>query len=45
MNAGDFASIIDFSASIEDGENTVDIPWASEEGEIAYSDATWDYEE
>lgn len=37
-NAGDFQSVQDFSASIEDGEKTVDIPWATEEGEFAYSD-------
>ena len=37
-NTGDFQSIEDFSASIEDGDQTVDIPWATEEGEMAYSD-------
>ena len=35
---GDFQSIQDFSASIEDGDNTIDIPWASEDGEMAYLD-------
>ena len=39
-HAGDFSSIEDFSASIEHGEETIDIPWASEEGELAYCDAT-----
>lgn len=37
-HTGDFQSIQDFSASIEDGENTIDIPWASEDGEMAYCD-------
>jgi hypothetical protein len=39
-NAPDFQSITDFSASIEDGDETIDIPWATEEGELAYLDAT-----
>jgi hypothetical protein len=38
-NAGDFSHVIDFEASIEDGDKTIDIPWASEEGEFAYIDA------
>jgi len=38
-NAGDFASILDFSASLEVGGDTVDIGWATEEGECAYFDA------
>lgn len=37
-NAGDFQSIIDFEASIEDGDKTIDIPWATEDGESAYLD-------
>lgn len=37
-HAGDFSSIQDFSASIEDGDTTIDIPWATEDGEIAYDD-------
>ena len=39
VNSGDFQSVMDFEASIEDGDTTVDIPWASEEGEFAFSDA------
>jgi hypothetical protein len=38
-NAGDFSHVIDFEASIEDGDKTIDIPWASEDGEFAYIDA------
>ena len=38
-NAGDFSSVMDFQASIEtpDGD-TVDIPFESEKGEVAYFD-------
>ena len=35
-NAGDFQAITDFAASIEDGEETVDIDWATVEGEDLY---------
>jgi hypothetical protein len=38
MHTGDFSRVIDFHASIEDGDTTVDIPWGSEEGEFAYYD-------
>ena len=41
-HAGDFASIDDFSASLEVGDDTVEIPWASEEGECAFVDCTYD---
>lgn len=37
-HTGDFSKIIDFSASIEDGNETIDIPFATEEGECAYLD-------
>lgn len=37
-HAGDFSSITDFSASIEDGDATIDIPWESEESEMAYGE-------
>lgn len=33
-NCGDFSSIIDFAASIDD----IEIPWTTEENEIAYLD-------
>ena len=39
-NAGDFQKIVDFWASIEHGDSTVEIPWATEEGELAYLEAT-----
>ena len=39
MHAGDFSRIIDFSASIEQGEETIDLPWADEENEMTYNDA------
>jgi hypothetical protein len=44
-NAGDFQSITDFSASIEDGDATIDIPWATEAGEMAFMDATSEEDE
>lgn len=37
-NSGDFQSIDDFYASIEDGDETIDIEWASEESEMTYND-------
>ena len=42
-HAGDFSSVDDFFASIEDGEDTVEIPWADEESELSYND--WTYRE
>jgi hypothetical protein len=39
-HAGDFASITDFSASIESGEDTIDIPWRDEDNMLTYSDLT-----
>ena len=40
-HAGDFASVTDFTASIEDGDTTVDIPWADEESELTFNDCTY----
>ena len=37
-HTGDFASISDWSASLEDGEQTIDLPWSSEETELQYLD-------
>lgn len=37
MHAGDFAGITDFWASLEDGENTVEIPWKSEDSEPEFN--------
>jgi hypothetical protein len=39
-HAGDFQCVEDFHASIEDGDKTIDIPWATEAGELVYCDAT-----
>ena len=44
-HAGDFSSILDFHASIEDGEATVEIPWASEEHELRFCDAMYPAED
>lgn len=38
MHSGDFSEVIDFSASIEDGNDTLDFPWSSEENEMRYFD-------
>lgn len=35
-HAGDFSQIIDFRASIEDGEESIEIPFATEHGESQY---------
>lgn len=37
-HSGDFQSVDDFSASIEDGDETIDIAWADEESELTYGD-------
>ena len=44
-NAGDFSSITDFSASIEDGDETIDIPWENEDSEITFSDCMYPWQE
>lgn len=35
-HSGDFSNVTDFSASIEDGETTVTIPWADEDNEMEW---------
>jgi len=35
-HAGDFSNITDFYASIEDGSDTVEIAWNSEENQLTY---------
>lgn len=40
-NAGDFSNVTDFFASIEDGNETLEIPWADEDNEFIYSDCTY----
>ena len=44
-HSGDFQSVKDFSASIEDGDQTIDIPWSSEEAECDYSDCMFGSED
>ena len=38
LHAGDFSEVTDFSASIEDGDITLDFPWSSEDNECSYHD-------
>jgi hypothetical protein len=40
-HSGDFQSVADFSASIEDGNDTLDFPWAVEESEFTYCDCMY----
>lgn len=40
-HAGDFSSVDDFFASIEDGEQTIEIPWSDEESELTYNDCVY----
>ena len=44
-HSGDFRQVTDFSASIEDGEATIDIPWRDEESEFTYSDCMYPSED
>lgn len=40
LHSGDFSSVVDWSASIEDGDETLDFDWEKgEESECAYLDA------
>lgn len=41
VNAGDFQNVHDFEASIEDGDQTIDIPWQSEESELTFNDCMY----
>lgn len=43
-HTGDFRTVEDFSASIEDGDKTLDFPWSSEDNECAYFDTLGDSE-
>ena len=36
-HAGDFSGVTDFYASIEDGGDTVEIPWADEDNEVTFN--------
>lgn len=44
-HTGDFSHIIDFRASIEDGEESIRIDFATEEGESQYLDTISEMEE
>ena len=45
-NSGDFSSVDDFRASIEDGDQTIEIAWAKgEDSEITYSDCMYPAED
>lgn len=44
-HAGDFSAVKDFYASIEDGDDTIEIPWASEDSEFAYIDCVYPSED
>ena len=41
-HSGDFSRLLDFRASIEDGDKTVEIDFATEDGENAYLDTIGD---
>lgn len=43
-HSGDFSEVVDFHASIEDGNESLDFPWSSEENEFAYIDTLGDDE-
>ena len=36
-HAGDFSGVLDFNASLEDGDTTVDLPWADEDSELTFN--------
>ena len=40
-NAGDFSRVHDFSASIENGDETIDIPWIYKESEMTFCDCVY----
>jgi len=40
-HAGDFQSVTDFSASVEDGADTITIPWGSEDHAYTFEDCMW----
>ncbi len=44
-HSGDFQEVMDFSASIEDGPDTVEVPWRDEESECTYMDCMFGTEE
>jgi hypothetical protein len=38
LHSGDFSEVIDFSASIESGDQTLDFDWANEESQFYWQD-------
>lgn len=44
-HSGDFQSIADFSASIEDGDDTLDFEWSDPDSELVYMDSMYGDEE
>jgi hypothetical protein len=40
-HAGDFQSVTDFHASLDDSDISVDIPWEHEESEYTFNDLTY----
>ena len=44
-HSGDFSSVIDFHADIEDGDISVVIDWESEDSEYTYTDCMYGNEE
>lgn len=45
VNSGDFSCVKDFSASVEDGDQTIDISWAEEESECTFVDCMFPAED
>ena len=41
-HTGDFSLIVDWSASIEDGGETIEFPWQDEESEFVFNDCVFD---
>lgn len=44
-HSGGFQSILDFFASIEDGNNTVEIDWRDQESRFVFEDCTFTVED
>jgi hypothetical protein len=44
-HTGDFQSIEDFEADVEDGEETRDFPWSKEESELTFHDCMYPAED
>ena len=44
FHSGDFQSVVDFHASLEDGDKTIDFPWQNEDSECTYCDSMFPVE-